>query len=162
MRVVFDLDGTLANGDHREHFITTPNRKKDWDAFFAASGGDKPIPHVIETLRALWCHGTDIEIWSGRGEGPGGSVRSITEEWLDEHVALNIVTAPNGRERTWNRLRMRGHEDYTPDHSLKREWLEDARVAGTAPDLVFDDRAKVVAMWRAEGVPCFQVAPGDF
>ena len=29
-------------------------------------------------------------------------------------------------------------------------------------DLAFDDRDRVVAMWREEGVPCFQVAPGDF
>ena len=26
----------------------------------------------------------------------------------------------------------------------------------------YDDRDKVVAAWRAAGVPCFQVAPGDF
>jgi hypothetical protein len=25
-----------------------------------------------------------------------------------------------------------------------------------------DDRQKVVDMWRAEGLTCFQVAPGDF
>lgn len=27
---------------------------------------------------------------------------------------------------------------------------------------VFDDRDKVVSMWRARGVACFQVAPGAF
>jgi hypothetical protein len=27
---------------------------------------------------------------------------------------------------------------------------------------VFDDRDKVVKMWRDEGVACFQVAPGEF
>ena len=27
---------------------------------------------------------------------------------------------------------------------------------------VFEDRDRVVAMWRDAGVPCFQVAPGDF
>lgn len=26
----------------------------------------------------------------------------------------------------------------------------------------YDDRDRVVVMWRAEGIPCFQVAPGDF
>ena len=162
MRIVFDLDGTLANGDHREHFITTPDRKKDWDSFFAASGGDKPIPHVIETLRALYFFGNDIEIWSGRGEGPEGSVREITEKWLDEHVALDLVTAPNGCEQAWSRLRMRPHDDYSADDLLKLAWLEEATQAGWRPDLVFDDRDRVVRMWRAEGIPCFHVAPGDF
>lgn len=27
---------------------------------------------------------------------------------------------------------------------------------------VFDDRARVVRMWRKAGITCFQVAPGDF
>jgi hypothetical protein len=27
---------------------------------------------------------------------------------------------------------------------------------------VFDDRDKVVKMWRENGINCFQVAPGDF
>ena len=26
----------------------------------------------------------------------------------------------------------------------------------------FDDRNRVVAMWRDAGIPCFQVAPGEF
>lgn len=42
------------------------------------------------------------------------------------------------------------------------EWLMEARANGGAPDLVYDDRGCVVAMWRSEGVPCFQVAPGAF
>ena len=152
MRIVFDLDGTLADGTHREHFIiaTEDREKPDWDAFFAASGDDKPIPHVIQILRALWKDGADIEIWSGRGEGPGDSVFKITEDWLAEH------------DVPWERLRMRPHGDYTPDVELKRAWLNEARDAGVPPVLVFDDRDKVVAMWRAEGIPCFQVAPGDF
>jgi hypothetical protein len=27
---------------------------------------------------------------------------------------------------------------------------------------IFDDRDKVVKMWRSNGIACFQVAPGDF
>lgn len=38
MFVVFDLDGTLADGDHRLHHIT--GETKDWRAFFAACGDD--------------------------------------------------------------------------------------------------------------------------
>ena len=53
--------------------------------------------------------------------------------------------------------------DFTPDEVLKRGWLSEieppeyARLTG-----VFDDRDTVVAMWRAAGVTCFQVAPGGF
>jgi len=28
--------------------------------------------------------------------------------------------------------------------------------------MVFDDRDKVVNMWRENGIPCLQVAPGNF
>ena len=30
------------------------------------------------------------------------------------------------------------------------------------PTLVFDDRDRVVAVWRKHGIRCCQVAPGDF
>ena len=161
MFVVFDLDGTLANGKHREHYITGEG-KKDWDAFFLASGGDLPIPHAIATLQAFYKAGAGhrIEIWSGRGEGDEGAVRRITSEWLIEHVHPEIY--PYGKVQPYRRLRMRGHRDYTPDDELKLRWLNEAREAGDPPDLVFDDRQRVVDMWRREGVPCFHVAPGDF
>jgi len=48
-------------------------------------------------------------------------------------------------------------------HRLQAEWLsraepyERARIAG-----VFEDRDRVVAMWRANGLTCYQVAAGDF
>ena len=109
-----------------------------------------------------------IEIWSGRGEGAGGKVREITRQWLVRHMPyLNVVTYPppsffGYREGTSIPLRMRAHDDYTADHELKRNWLLAARESDKAPQLVFDDRQKVVDMWRAEGIPCFQVAPGDF
>jgi hypothetical protein len=58
--------------------------------------------------------------------------------------------------------RMRPAADHQTDVELKRAWLAEARANGGAPDMVYDDRDSVVAMWRAEGVPCFQVAPGGF
>ncbi|WGN90708.1 PseT-like polynucleotide kinase phosphatase [Burkholderia phage vB_BglM_WTB] len=59
--------------------------------------------------------------------------------------------------------RMRPHGDTTPDDQLKRKWLHSLSPVDRARLIaVFDDRQKVVDMWRSEGVPCFQVAPGDF
>jgi hypothetical protein len=48
--------------------------------------------------------------------------------------------------------------DHRPDTALKAEWMDEGR----KPDLVFEDRASMVAMWRSRGVVCCQVAPGDF
>lgn len=60
-------------------------------------------------------------------------------------------------------LTMRAEGDYTPDDELKRQWLNamsmDDRSRLVA---VFEDRDRMVHMWRAAGVPCFQVAEGNF
>lgn len=175
MRIVFDLDGTLADNKHREHFIiaTEDRTEPDWDGFFEACDGDAPIWPAIETLCALystWDRFTqrnDIEIWSGRGEGEGGSVREKTLKWLPEYTRrkFHIRDMPHATffyGDTLIDLRMRAHGDHTPDEQLKLAWLKEAHSQGREPQLIFDDRQKVVDMWRAEGIPCFQVAPGNF
>ena len=58
---------------------------------------------------------------------------------------------------------MRREGDYTPDDELKASWYGDLNLVDRERLVgVFDDRDKVVAMWRSKGVACFQVAPGDF
>ena len=159
--IVCDLDGTLADGKHREHFIT--GETKDWDAYFAACGGDTPM--VAGTvIGSLIAYGHDVEIWSGRGEGPGGVNRRTTGWWLHDNFSFVVPGLINGSpsRHIIRKLRMREHKDYTPDEQLKLRWLQETRADGDNIDLVFDDRQKVVDMWRANGVPCFQVAPGDF
>jgi hypothetical protein len=144
MFIVFDLDGTLALNDHRQHFVQRPaGEKKDWDAFSAACHLDAPNTPIIATLLAFERRGHKIEIWSGRS----AAVRGKTKDWLDVHLMGRIA------------LKMRLEGDHTPDHELKARWLRDCI---NKPDLVFDDRASVVAMWRAHGIVCCQVAPGDF
>jgi hypothetical protein len=56
---------------------------------------------------------------------------------------------------------MRKAGDYRQDAIVKAEWLE-ALPEDQRPVLAFDDRQQVVDMWRAHGVRCCQVAPGDF
>lgn len=138
---VFDLDGTLADLSHRRRHIE--GEAKDWRAFFAACADDAPIPHVIELLLRLWNDGNKVEIWSGRSD----EVRRETEEWLAKHgISGSLLTC------------MRSAGDRRPDHMVKRGFLR----MTDQPDIIFDDRKQVVDMWRAEGIPCFQVAPGDF
>jgi Straboviridae polynucleotide kinase len=43
---------------------------------------------------------------------------------------------------------------------LKRQGIQEYDLAQIL--CVFDDRQKVVDMWRSLGQACFQVAPGDF
>lgn len=141
--VAFDLDGTLANIENRLSLIRA--RVPDWRAFFRACTGDEPIHHMIAVLQALYLAGHRIEIWSGRSD----EVRNETEQWLSCHkIPYHIV-------------RMRQEGDHRPDHLIKSEWL-DALPEDERPHLAFDDRTRVVEMWRNRGIPCCQVAPGDF
>lgn len=141
--VVFDLDGTLALADHRLHHIRKP--QKDWDAFFAECGKDALNVPIADICRALYRDGAMIAIWTGRSN----VTRNATESWLSEHAI------------PYNLLRMRLANDRTPDHDLKESWLRSTRPS-MRPVLVFEDRTRVVEMWRRNGISCCQVANGDF
>lgn len=142
---IFDLDGTLANIEHRRHLVTGDN--KDWAEFYKRCVDDTPNIPVIKTVKILQKSNVDIWIWSGRSD----EVQTQTLQWLKEHVCY------------FKKLRMRAKDDYTPDEILKKKWY-DEMLQGEKERLVavFDDRQKVVDMWRENGVCCFQVAPGDF
>lgn len=87
--------------------------------------------------------GHDCEIWSGRSM----EVAEETIHWLERHGLSGIV------------VRMRPIGDHQPDTTLKAGWLKEV---GELPDIVFEDRASVVEMWRSNGIVCAQVAPGNF
>jgi predicted kinase len=138
MFVVFDLDGTLADISHRTHFVRGAGR--DWKSFFATCVDDLPVPHVVASFKAHLAAGHRVRIWSGRSD----IVRAETEQWLACEADIDPLHLQH----------MRAEGDNTPDVELKRYWLNQEY---ERPDLVYDDRQRVVDMWRAEGVPCFQV-----
>jgi phosphoglycolate phosphatase-like HAD superfamily hydrolase len=149
---IFDLDGTLADIRHRRHFVERD--RKDWRSFFAACVDDEPIPQAIETLRCLHRGGAEIWVWSGRSD----EVREETVRWLKRHRIWRCLP--------WfvpEKFRMRKAGDHQPDDKLKSIWLSE--IEPTEYDrltAIFDDRKRVVDMWRSAGVPCYQVAPGEF
>jgi phosphoglycolate phosphatase-like HAD superfamily hydrolase len=146
--VIFDLDGTLAIIDKRRAKATKPNGKMNWQTFFAPENIqlDEPNWPVIESFKAMQKAGFIVGIFSGRDD----ISRQETMHWLNQH----------GIEPQF--LRMRKHGSFTPDDTLKKLWLVDILATGNEVMCVFDDRDKVVKMWRENGISCFQVAPGDF
>ena len=146
---IFDLDGTLALTEHRQHLISGP--KKDWRGFFAACVNDLPNTPVVNTFDELdeCC---ECVIWSGRS----AEVRPQTIEWLGRQFVYTL-------DYIDSILKMREAGDFTPDHILKENWLKAmSRKDRARLRAVFDDRDTVVEMWRRNGVACFQVAKGDF
>lgn len=148
---IFDIDGTLADGSHRVHHIE--KSPKDWDTYFSLCGDDAPIASVIQTLRDLYYSGCEIRFFSGRSE----VVRNLTIDWLSRYT----VYGPHDLDEA--RLRMRPAGDHCDDPILKRRFLDEMHPADRARLVaVFDDRDRVVSMWREAGVRCYQVAPGAF
>ena len=151
--IIFDLDGTLANCEHRRHFVEFPPMwianpefqetflvspvtlnpackefRQDFDAFHEACDQDTPIEPVID----IWNDQISLggmgqhQIWSGRSE----SVREKTEKWLNHHL---LCFEPR-------QLKMRPKGCFAPDEVLKEEWLNEAIAQGETIDYVFDDR----------------------
>ena len=145
--IVFDIDGTIANGDHRVHLILS--EPKQWDAYFDLCHDDAPIPHMLRVLKSLERDFVIVFV-SGRA----ARSRKKTEKWLSDHGAYS------GRTRL--HLYMREDGDHKNDDVLKIELLAKLRADGFEPVMAFDDRTRVVNAWRTAGIPCAQVAPGDF
>ena len=146
MVAIFDLDGTLALIEHRQHYVR--GKRKNWDKFFTECINDLPNRPIIEIAERLQRTGVEIIIFSGRSE----VVREQTLEWLKKYFSVPFT------------LIMRPDKNYTPDDVLKKQWLENASYIKDKSEIlcVFDDRQRVVDMWRKEGLTCLQVAPGDF
>ena len=147
--IIFDLDGTLALIDERRKISTKKNKKIDWDVFFNPKNIqlDKPNFPVIETLNSLKEKGFKIFILSGRLD----TTKEATLNWLNNNAVK------------FDKLQMRENtpqSKYISDVELKQNWLSEIGKENVL--CVFDDRNKLVDMWRKNGLVCFQVADGDF
>ena len=146
--IICDIDGTLS-------------LKHDGRTWYDASTSDldKPNKPVLALLRLIqeanW-HGLNTEqdcqiiFLSGRQEKD----REPTEKFLEKHMLKRYP------------LFMRTTDDFRNDTIIKRELYEE-NVKGKYEILfVLDDRnsekCPVVDMWRELGLPCFQVAVGNF
>lgn len=149
---IFDLDGTLADLSHRLHYIMTPGQPKNWDAFFSYEEviKDGLISHIVELYNTIrFDDGTGhcpTIIVSGRSD----VCWEATMDWLMQHDIFHDA------------LYMRKAGDRRPDYLVKYDLLQQLKADGWDPIMAFDDRDQVVNMWRLNGIPCAQVAPGDF
>lgn len=133
--ILFDIDGTLAHMNGKRGPFDW--LKVDLDDL------DKTVARIFKMHRK---QGDIIFCLSGRD----GSGRKKTEEWLEFY---DIVP---------DRLLMRQEGDFRADNIIKQEIYEREIENKYNVIVIYDDRNKVVKMWRSLGLKVFQVNPGDF
>lgn len=140
---IFDIDGTLADNEHRQHFL---EGKKNWDAFFAEQDKDEPYQPVIDVLHALANDrpGDAVIIVTARDE----RFREDSLKWINRHIP-------------WisdDHMFMRPLGDRGDDNVMKvniiKEWL--AANPGYQVGAIFDDRHRIIDAFREEGWYTFE------
>lgn len=142
--IIVDLDGTLANCDHRLHHIRA--KPKNWPLFFENLAHDELNWWCAELVVAMKARGHQILLMTGRSQ----QYQKLSEEWLTRH------------QITFDKLYMRAENDFREDLVVKRELYETQVREHYQTLFVLEDRASVVAMWRELGLICLQCEVGDF
>lgn len=147
--ILCDIDGTLANLEHRRHYVR--EGKKDWKGFFGEMDNDtlreEIWKQVDDTAMAAREQGKKVYVFlvSARPE----TYRKTTEAWLDR-MGIKDYTA----------LFMRREGDSRDDSIVKREILNAYFKDKSKIIKVFDDRPRVIRMWREEGLEVVDVGDG--
>lgn len=139
--VICDLDGTLAI-----------DQERGWYEY--AKVIDDPVdPRLLRIIKMYLKQKTRVFFLTGREDI--GVCREFTRKWLEKHLPeFEYVFDYN--------LLMRQKGDHRSDQITKKEIYE-THIKGNYNVLcVFDDRQKVVDMWREQGLLCCQVAKGDY
>lgn len=143
--IMVDIDGTLANLNHRLHFVR--DGKKDWGSFFRTVGEDSVYEDVKHIVELEFQAGMNIVLCSGRTED---QTRERTEKWLSRY------------EIPYTSLKMRPAGNYKRDDITKAMLYRYEIKPYYDIKYVLDDRDQVVKKWREIGLSCFQVRPGEF
>jgi FMN phosphatase YigB (HAD superfamily) len=148
---IFDIDGTLADVSHRLHLLPNnvdsedPKFDDPWKRFMEPLVDDTVIEPTANICRNLHESHMILMITGRRNE-----FRKPTIDWLNKHKI------------PFDGLLMRKDGDRRQDQVVKRELYRMRlpvyeNVAG-----VFEDRTRVVEMWRELGLVCYQVCKGDY
>ena len=127
--ILCDIDGTVANNDHRQHFL---EGKKDWDGFFEALDKDEPIYPIINKVIAENKSGREVIFLTGRPE----RYRETTKIWLEKYFdfKLNILMRKDNDQR--NKL------------IIKRE-IFDSNFSYNEISCIYDNDQSLIEMWKS-------------
>ncbi len=145
--ILIDIDGTIANIDHRKHLIL--GETPDWDAFYKACVDDTPIVAMIKVIKGDLEGNSAIPVFvTGRSD----LVRRETAEWLDKYFFDGDLQDRNPA------LHMRVHGDHQEDFELKKGFvnsLSEFEILGA-----YEDRPQVIRMYEELKIPVIDTGPG--
>lgn len=139
--IICDMDGTLSDPTHRRHWL----EQKNWEEFYSLCNLDPVHSHISKIIQSMHFK-YQIIIVTGRPLAHA----EATHSWLFE----------NGIP--WDDFACRKDGDFRQDYIVKEEILNEYILPRYNPIFALDDRKQVVDMWRRRGIPCLQVAEGDF
>lgn len=149
--IIVDIDGTLANIDHRLGFVNTKDtdsektQKADWKNFFKNIPGDSVNEWCREIMEAMRIR-YEIVLCSGRPD----DYKRDTKTWLEEHHVF------------YDALYMRARGDFRRDDVIKQQILDFELLPRYNILMCIDDRKNVTDMWRKNGLTCLQCQEGNY
>jgi len=129
--ILCDIDGTIADGSHREHHVK--GEEKDWNTYYSKLMDDSPIELVCRWIREEIKDRTVILV-SGRPD----TYQKETIDWLNLH------------QIPFDYILMRSGGDKRPDTQVKADLLK--LLPKEKIVVVIDDRPSVIRMWKENGL----------
>lgn len=142
--ILVDLDGTLADVEHRVHHVQSDS--KNWKAFNDGMHSDSLNEWCADLIKAMRGEEYKIIFITGRSE----AYRQMTLEYPEKHKI------------DFEHLYMRPSKDRREDFEVKKEIYKTQIKDDYKVVFVVEDRASVVKMWRGIGLVCLQCDWGDF
>ena len=142
--VLVDVDGVIADGWHRQHFLQ--NGQRDWKNFFANAFGDTPIDGSV-ALTQQFASDTTVVLLTARPH----NLHTITVDWVQQHG------------HRWDLLIMRHRSDGgLSSPKFKQRSVRELCERGFEPKLAIDDDQRNVDMFRSEGIAALYFHSGYY
>lgn len=145
--VIFDIDDTLADTDHRQYILDLPASHipahvSAFEYMESLCSFDPPIVAMVEKCKEHISQGHDVRFWSGRGMRQ----MAVTQRWLAHYLEQPLDYFSG------ERLCMRPVEDRTKNHELKMRFFKRLTPDETKRIIFFyDDVQENLDLWNRLG-----------
>jgi predicted kinase len=131
--LIVDLDGTIADGSHREQYLLP--EKKNWNMYFSLMSKDSPIEKNIAIVKELAKTHT-ICVVTGRPD----TYQYDTIDWIRKIAKLEF-----------DYIFMRSSNDRRPDYVVKGEIVSHIPITNIATTAI-DDKESVIEAYKKLGI----------